>query len=201
VYSTFNTFENETVELTIKSRLPSNGSQDPHRNLLFLGTSSISPRQVLIKLIVGGRYGAEAHMILAKAGFAPALYGMAKVQGAPTAYIMDYLSPRDGWKTLHEHAKQHNDVKSHILAPLGSLLAEMEKHNIVHGDFRPNNIMIRRKEAGDDYELKVVDFDWAGESGKVNYPWCLNANIRWPGQPNDPIVIPHDKTLLDSYLS
>jgi serine/threonine protein kinase len=185
VYSVFETFENETFELTINSRVPFNGNRDPHRNLLFLGTSPISPRQVLIKLIVGERYGIDAHTTLAKAGFAPTLHGMATVEGAPT---------------LHEHAKQHRDVKSHILAPLGDLFAEMKKHNIVHGDFRPNNIMIRRKEAEDDYELKVIDFDWAGESGKVNYPWCLNEDIPWPGQPYDPIVISHDETLLDTYL-
>jgi serine/threonine protein kinase len=201
VYSVFETFGNETVELTINSRAPFNGSQDPHRNLLFLGTSPISPRQVLIKFIVGERYGIDAHTTLANAGFAPALHGMVKVEGAPTAYVMDYLSPYDGWKSLHEHSRQHHDVKSHILAPLEHLFAEMKKHNIVHGDLRPNNIMIRRKEAEDDYELKVIDFDWAGESGKVNYPWCRNEDIRWPGQPNDPIVISHDRTLLNSYLS
>jgi serine/threonine protein kinase len=200
VYSTFSTFENVTTELTLNSRLPFNRSQDPHRNLLFLATSPISTSQVLIKLIVGDRYGTEAHKILAKAEFAPALYGTAKVQGAPTAYVMEYLSPNDGWKTLHEHARQHGDVKSHILAPLRLIFAEMEKHDIVHGDFRPNNIMIRRKGAGDDYELRIIDFDWAGENGKVNYPWCRNEDISWPGQPNDPIVIPHDRKLLGSYL-
>ncbi|KAG8856404.1 hypothetical protein FRB91_000812 [Serendipita sp. 411] len=36
------------------------------------------------------------HRKMAKVGYAPTLHGMAKVKGAPTAYIMGYLSPEQG---------------------------------------------------------------------------------------------------------
>jgi hypothetical protein len=71
---------------------------------------------------------------------------------------------------------------------------------LVHGDFRPNNIMVREIEGQLELEMKVVDFDWAGTSGKVNYPFRRNENISWPAAAGEPIVIEHDRQLLESCL-
>jgi serine/threonine protein kinase len=75
---------------------------------------------------------------------------------------MEYLSPADGWHTLYDYAKQHRDVKSRIKNQVDKLLEVMSEKGIVHGNLRPNNIMIRHGRGEAEPQLKVVDFDWAG---------------------------------------
>ncbi|KAG8837848.1 hypothetical protein FRC18_007647 [Serendipita sp. 400] len=49
-------------------------------------------------------------------------------------------------------------------------------------------------------QLRIIDFDWSGESGKVDYPLSRNPGIEWPGNINDKIIFGHDKILVDSVL-
>jgi serine/threonine protein kinase len=199
IYSTFKSFDGQVISLTFKSRLKV-WSKNPESKLLFLATSSQLSQQLLVKFIAG-EHGTDAHRAIAKAGYAPTLFGVSKVEGALTAYIMEYLSPTDGWQTLHDYAKQHQDVKSRIKNQVDQLLEIMDNARIVHGDLRPNNIMIRHSRGEAEPQLKVVDFDWSGESGKVKYPLRRNEEIPWPAGPGEPIIDGHDKTLLMACLS
>jgi serine/threonine protein kinase len=166
---------------------------------LFLATRADLAQQVLVKLIAGDGYGVAAHRKLAEADIAPALFGVATVEGAHTAYVMEYLSPKDGWTTLYEYAKKHGqDTISRIEGPVGRILRAMESEQIVHGDLRPNNIMVREIEDG--LEMKVVDFDWAGTSGEVKYPFDRNMNISWPAEAGEPIVTEHDRWMVMNSL-
>jgi len=50
--------------------------------------------------------------------------------------------------------------------------------------------------------IKVVDFDWAGDAGKVYYPPSRNPAIvgmTWPGDPGGFIENGHDQKLVDSW--
>jgi hypothetical protein len=29
-------------------------------------------------------------------------------------------------------------------------------------------------------EVKVIDFNWAGEQGQVKYPYLISKDVRWP---------------------
>jgi hypothetical protein len=60
--------------------------------------------------------------------------------------------------------------------------------------------MVREIEGQPGLDMKLVDFDWAGTSGKVNYPFRRNENIPWPAEAGEPIVIGHDRQLLESCL-
>jgi hypothetical protein len=170
----------------------------PDANLLFLATMSPSSsttqseQQVFVKLIAGSQYGTSAHQKMAEAGYAPVLHGIVEVKGAPTAYIMNYLSPNQGWKSVHEYIVRNK--RGLELDEFDDLLRVMEGANIVHGDLRPNNVMMRKKD--DKLELKVIDFDRSGLSGEVEYPPLRNENIPWPDKAGSPIIIGHDRTLL-----
>ncbi|KIO28452.1 hypothetical protein M407DRAFT_242998 [Tulasnella calospora MUT 4182] len=85
----------------------------------------------------------------------------------------------------------------------------MEEANVVHGDLRPNNVML---EVGSDttpvcsgeeqgVNLRVVDFDWAGEADKVCYPLQRNEDITWPGDAGTPIKVGHDRILVNNWWS
>jgi hypothetical protein len=112
---------------------------------------------------------------------------------------MEFLRSEDGWISLEEYARQHDqDVLPRINGQMDRIFEAMEKEELVHGDFRPNNIMVREGKLG--LEMKLVDFDWAGTSGEVNYPFRRNENISWPAAAGEPIVIGHDRQLLKSCL-
>ena len=94
--------EGEEGTLTFVSR-PNNAYQR-----LFLATfssRSIPALQVLVKL-VSRSYSQDVHKHMADIGLVPKLYGYAEVEGAPTAYVMEYLDPCT-WETLHQFPKSN----------------------------------------------------------------------------------------------
>lgn len=156
----------------------------------------------MVKLVEPNRYGIWAHRTLARLGIAPALLGHAEVQGAPTAFVMEWLQSIDGWVTLHEYAKTHAHIVKNRPAKLTQLLTVMKENKIVHGDLRPCNIMVREQGVGTtkELEVKVIDFDWAGMVGGARYPWARNETISWPGKPGDLIQADDDSILLGRTL-
>ena len=51
-------------------------------------------------------------------------------------------------------------------------------------------------------QLKVIDFDWAGESGAVVYPRNRgDVEVQWPANIGDPITFEHDRTLARRWWS
>ncbi len=151
-------------------------------------------------------YSEGVHRALADVGLAPLLHGTARVAGAPSAIIMEYLEPSAGWTTLQTYVETHRDIEVGIEHPaLAKLLETMKEKKVVHGDLRPNNIMCRvRPEGGTEgheLEIKVVDFDWAGKLDSARYPAIMNPAIKWPGAPGDLISEDDDGTLLGRTLA
>ena len=48
-------------------------------------------------------------------------------------------------------------------------------------------------------DLRVIDFDWAGEAGQVRYPAERNRDIWWPGEAGGPIEQDHDSRMVNSW--
>ncbi|KAG8908628.1 hypothetical protein FRB99_004916 [Tulasnella sp. 403] len=190
-----------------------------HHPLMFLasttGNASDSPN-ILVKLVIGG-YGEKVHQILASSGFAPAFYGTKRIEGAPTAIVMECLQPplidrqgTPGWLTLsdftkHEGSAQH---KGSIRIALDNLLGALRENWMVHGDIRSNNVMLKVDSAcapcmdeGGHVYLKVVDFDWAGTSGEVRYPIRRNESIAWPAGRGERILVGHDRQQVELWWS
>jgi hypothetical protein len=208
IYEAF-MIENGTKEmLTFQSQL----RQHHAKAMLFLATSQGSkfPDPKLVKL-TSPRYGTNVHRVLAAKGFAPTLYGSQELVGAPTAYVMEYLPPpslgRSGWITLYA-LRQHDNHIGHqvgIKTALDQILEIMAAEGVVHGDLRSPNFMIKvrdnRPEVGDDgkYYIQVIDFDWAGESGKVRYPLYRNSQVTWPAPRDAPILPQHDVATVEDW--
>ena len=137
-------------------------------------------------------------------GLALKLYGYAKVDSASTAYVMEYLDPSE-WETLHRFMNASSTVLSHtkLRKALEDIVRALKSKNYVHGDLRPNNIMIRKDLSKQPLDLKVIDYDWAGEASKVYYPAERNpeiAGIKWPGEAGGKIENGHDWKLISSWL-
>lgn len=75
--------------------------------------------------------------------------------------------------------------------------------NMVHGDARPPNCLVRRGKGAGSWEVRFVDFEWAGPEGEATYPVCLNTDIPWPEgvRYGKPLQQEHDIQLLAATLA
>ena len=104
--------------------------------LTTLSSRSIPNLQVLVKL-VSRSYSQDVHKHMADIGLAPKLYGYAEVEGAPTAYVMEYLDPC-AWQTLHEFLKYDATAvnRTQVREAVDSIIEKLESKNYVHGDLQ-----------------------------------------------------------------
>lgn len=197
IYNQFEAPDGRSIDFQFKSPFHSLYALCP---LLFRATANLTEassetEEVLVK-IVEGDYGYEAHRIAAESGFAPKLYGVAKLDGAPSAYIMEFLSEKSGWEPLR-YLFSRLSTPSHfekLGVEIDKFRSLLEKHNLVHGDLRANNTLVRVQ--GESVELRVLDWNWAGAQGIVRYPLDLNPAAGLPGQPGDLIWSAHDHSSL-----
>jgi serine/threonine protein kinase len=143
---------------------------------------------VAVKFIKGA-YGFEAHRAMADQGLAPKIY--ATEPGLWTMIIMEYIEGT----TLHGQAA--GGLTGDTIERLTELLRALHGAGFVFGDFRLNNILVRKA----DGRLLLCDFDWAGLAGKTSYPRRLNLAIRWPDGvvKGGPIEAEHDLAWLTRY--
>jgi len=91
-------------------------------------------------------------------------------------------------------------IRPQVEKGIKHIVGLLEGKGYVHGDLRAANIMIKR----DSLELKVIDFDWAGEAGHTYYPVERNDEIRdWPkgSKQGGVISMGHDRALVDYWLA
>ena len=150
---------------------------------MFTASLSKSPSEsipVLVKLVYG-QYGDGVHRLLAEHNLAPQFHAASEVEGAPKAYVMEYLAP-SSWKPLSNFSSDPNGsaFAASIRLSIDKVLDILLDGGKVHGDLRPPNIMINVSSAGNIIlvndnlgenraNIKVVDFDWGGDAGKVFY--------------------------------
>ncbi|PCH36995.1 hypothetical protein WOLCODRAFT_168126 [Wolfiporia cocos MD-104 SS10] len=206
IYSSCTLYAKERSNGTLTFKAP---LAAPHNNhTLFtatLTTTSASenlsePEQIpVVVKLVSGPYGEAVHRFLAEKRFAPTLHGFVRLEGAPVAYVMDHL---DGdWVCLFDLLKRGSSAPFHqaIWNSLKQVRELLDEKGFVHGDLRSSNIMVRIVDGKP--EVKVIDFDWAGEAGKVRYPAVRNETIGWPGKAYGLIIAGHDRELLASWWS
>ena len=190
--------QDEIGTLTFESQL---GHAHQHIFLAALESSSYHDTKVFVKLI-SGSYSQDVHEHLAAHGLAPKLYSSAKVDGAPTAYIMEYLDPST-WQALRQFLESdagEDLVRSQLRKALENIITVLELKKYVHGDLRANNIMIRKDSPRESPDLRVVDFDMAGVANQVCYIVNRNDQIKWPGQAGGLIQVGHDREMVLFWL-
>ena len=190
-------------------------------------------KKLALKVIYSGmafeRYGQHVHEHLALQDMAPKhfLTFAMKVIGPPSIeeyQLMEYLPPPSndsaGWISLFDFENKFQQVarrsKDDIKEALYKIIEALEERHFVHGDLRPNNLLIsikftttpdgciiqnRPNSVPPLPYLKVIDFDWAGDAGVVEYPPHRNEEVVWPGQSGMPILATHDKLMIESWLS
>ena len=153
-------------------------------------------------------YGSEVHQALADAGLAPELKQLITSPAVgqvveswciKMAALHDYVSLYDYFHNIEVEILLNSKVsldREELEAFCSKVLDVLGRGHFVHGDLRAPNIMMldprKPKNAKTDLpKLMVVDFDWAGEEGKVCYPLNLSDRIRWPTGVRSGAVITH----------
>ena len=86
------------------------------------------------------------------------------------------------WRTLQSWLESGGILPrgEAIIANLQRVINVLHINGLVHGDFRPSNVLVNGN--GD---VKIIDFDWSAKaSEKRRYSKRLNGNIVWPAKPN-----------------
>jgi hypothetical protein len=178
-------------------------------------------------------YGKEVHKYLESKDMAPKYFFSFNVHSARLPlepvieehHLMEYLPPpsdhsQGGWISLLDlegrFPKVASDSKASIEAALYNIIDVLGEKNYVHGDMRPNNLLILVKVTPDGKSciiqsrpdsnpphpyLKAIDFDWAGIAGAVEYPPHRNPDVEWPGESGMPILNTHDRKMIDIWMS
>lgn len=163
-------------------------------SLIFTGKTDKKDR-IWIKFVQ--RYGKEVHDWCSQQGFAPKLLGLETLPGGWFMVVMEHLDQT--WICLADSKTCREDLRGPIQAAITRLHQE---GRMVHGDIRNTNIMVKGTgEPG----FMLVDFDWAGRIGEVNYPKFLNPDpaIGRPIAAKDctPILAEHDDHMFQQLFS
>lgn len=129
-------------------------------DIQWLYSAKMNDKDVCVKF-VPRQYGEKVHQLLADHDLAPKLLKTDKLPGGWIAIIMENIvNGRMLQKPVSQQVKQS----------LMQVLELMETNSYVHGDLRPQNIIVREN------KVYVIDFDWAGNEGEATYPPTLNVS-------------------------
>ncbi|KAI0041392.1 hypothetical protein FA95DRAFT_1641868 [Auriscalpium vulgare] len=168
---------------------------------IFLASLADDPERIVVVKFVE-RYGERVHRALATDGYAPALLycgavypedPVAKTYTRTRMVVMDaVLGP-----TVEQLARDGGTLAPEQRAQLRAAVDAMHARGHVHGDLRRPNVMITEAHGN----VQVVDFDWAGESGRVRYPAHLRSGAFCPGVETDALIEQaHDDAMLEMHF-
>jgi serine/threonine protein kinase len=146
---------------------------------------------------------------LFEAGLAPRLYFLKQLTPSSvwTLIISEWCDSASGFSTLNDTLKTDlSDAdRENLQACVLGAVDRMHRLNLVHGDLRACNIMVRRREQSSsssssssssthNWEVRLIDFDWMEAPGVATYPLNLNTSIgRAPGAKSGAyIAVEHD---------
>lgn len=182
-----------TVSSTVSVNFRYIGRVDETR--LVFRAQDTEDRPLIVKFT--RKYSKEAHEHCARFGVTPALHAVEKLPGGWIMVVMDYLEAE-----TYEHPEVPLSASESVQLRerIDKAMNKLHEGGFVHGDLRSVNLMVRKGEIEPEQGLGVMilDFDWAGEEGKVCYPPNVNTEFFRPEgvQDNAPIKRMHDEGMI-----
>jgi hypothetical protein len=108
---------------------------------------------------------------------------------------MEWLS----WPEWQELSELQGRERAEALGQVKEALTHAHTvTGMVHGDVRPPNCLVQCDTRSGSWQVRFVDFEWAGHQGEVTYPPFLNPDIPWPEDVGygKPLKLTHDLQLL-----
>ncbi|KZT67581.1 hypothetical protein DAEQUDRAFT_729022, partial [Daedalea quercina L-15889] len=125
---------------------------------VFLAKARCAPKKQEVDVVVKftEKYGADAHRLAYKHGFAPELRFCDKIDSiGMQVIVMDYVNGDMATASL----------AAATASSLRKAVEMLHADGFVFGDLREPNVMI-----AEDGKVKLIDFDWSGRVGEVRYP-------------------------------
>ncbi|KAF8517169.1 hypothetical protein BU17DRAFT_50191 [Hysterangium stoloniferum] len=165
--------------------------------LIFRATTVDTKTKICIKFLPPGSHFDSAIQVqkyAASKGFAPAILGVDFLSAGWTMVVMEDLV--DHYMPFQPSHRTDLEVREALQAALESLHSK----DYVHGDLRKENILVRSGTWHVPSRVKLVDFEWSGQEGAVEYP--LQLNTRQIQRPVDavsggPIRKVHDREMVE----
>ncbi|TFK45587.1 hypothetical protein OE88DRAFT_1669092 [Heliocybe sulcata] len=158
---------------------------------LAIGDGTHIPSKEVVVKFPRYRYNPTAHALLAAQNLAPKLYSHNPVLGAHSMVVMDVVEGITAWEWVHSGRK----LPRSVYADIERAVVLLREHNLVFGDLRLPNIMVRPDGSG-----ALVDFDWADEDERGRYPALLAEDPdEWaPGVQKYGLMLKHhDRHMLE----
>ncbi|KAG8756164.1 hypothetical protein FRC11_005495 [Ceratobasidium sp. 423] len=144
-------------------------------------------------------YNFEAHQLLADQLLAPKLLSCsAEPVGGGLLMIVMELSGTSLDNYLRSHPKPEPSKLAQVRGDIERALHILHAKNLVFGDLRPPNVLIKQNDSGT-LGGQLVDFDWCGVEGEEQYPVGMNQTIAWaPGVQKGMLLFKqHDTQMLE----
>ena len=161
------------------------------RTFLYRGKlrNGVDDRYICIKFVQ--KYGVDVHRWCADNGFAPQLIAYQDLPGGWSMVIMEFLD--QSWMPIMKMKTRPDRLADEIF----STVIKLHENGMVHGDLRDTNLLVKQHGVP---EFMLIDFDWAGYSGKVMYPRHVNISPTL-GRPDGvedgkPISVDHNIAML-----
>lgn len=197
--STSYPFNGISVEFSYEALLVDRIKMRVPAKAVFRARLAIGDCPVVVKF--GRRYGGAAHRALHSVHRAPELLydGTEDSNGADFGGLKMVVMAWVEGTTLDKHKPmtQRQESNDQLRTQLHEVLAALQRRDLVHGDFRPPNVLVSENKV-----IQIVDFDWAGVDGQVFYPLTLNDNLVWADGVcrGGAIAKSHDKFMIEELI-
>ncbi|KAF9496897.1 hypothetical protein BDN71DRAFT_1388502 [Pleurotus eryngii] len=184
---TYETRSPGPIQFVERFRFPRWNDESYHCSLF---KAKLGDESVIVKFCQA--YGEEAHNIVAAAGLAPRLRFVGELRGGGKMVVMDDAKGERASVVL----RGLKTLPSTVVSDLKSALDVLHAGNLVYGDLRLPNIILRQEDS--QWRASLVDFDWSGPVGAVYYPSNVNVEAFWGtgAGPCLPILKEHDLSML-----
>lgn len=130
---------------------------------IYVARLSPTDTEIIVKFT--RRYSTELHTFCAEQGFSPKLLGFERLPGGWFAVAMEKVDTVELEKV--SCSSELNTWKKEIR----NLVDDFHAHGLVHGDLRLENFIFAA--SGNRRKMLLVDFDWGGKAGEVEFPFKL----------------------------
>ncbi|KAF8184607.1 hypothetical protein K438DRAFT_1598250 [Mycena galopus ATCC 62051] len=99
---------------------------------------------------------------------------------------------------VDEASQDKGEIEQEVMTRVRAALEPLHAAELVHGDVRDVNVLVRNAMSDGSADIILVDWDWAGKEGNVKYPANLNPTVpRAPGAvAGAPILRSHDMNMV-----
>ena len=158
------TFTHLQTQVNAPLKLECQAMPDSPDRLLFQGWTDGHP--VVVKFVRS--YSKDLHKHCADLALAPVLLGFEQLPGNWLMVVMEYMDDYKPLSTFEDRAS----ISTHLQQTVTKLVTSFHGQNLVHGDIRDSNLLVRVKNG--ELEMKLIDFDWGGRQGVARYPVLVN---------------------------